>query len=270
MPFHTVSLGDYEIISIQAQADRMVGATDMFPDITPLALEAGFASMPRFFGETPNDLRFTQNICVVKHAGLTTLVDTGIPVETPGAMLLEGLAEAAIPADSIDLVILTHRDLDHVGGNLRDGKPVYPNARYVIGRFEYEAFQMDQARAENFPKFVGALESLGRLEIVTNDAEVSPGIRLWLTPGHRSGATSVLVGDVALLLADVWHAAIQVSDPSLSIKFDSDLELAAETRMRVIERAEREDLLVAVPHTPFFGLGRIQHQNGVRAWHPIC
>jgi len=262
MPFHSFAIGDFEVLSIQAQPDRVVDPREFFPDATSEELERLFATYPSFFGASASELRFTQNIFVVRADGKTILVDTGIPLDSPGAGLLPGLAEAGITPEDVDLVVLTHRDLDHVGGNLRDGKPTYANARYVIGRTEYEDFKADTGRAESFGKYI---EPLTDLEVLTDDAEIAPGIRLWLTPGHRSGANSVRVGDVAVLTADTWHSPIQVAHPEWSIRFDSDPELAAATRKSVIEQGEREGWLFGVPHTPFFGLGRIV--DG--AWQPV-
>ncbi len=270
MPFHTAAAGEYEIMSIQAQPDRIVSALDVFPTVSEGLLQGEFERAPGFFGETCHELRFTQNIGLVLGNGRMVIVDTGIPPGSPDALLLGGLEEAGVALSDIDTVILSHRDLDHVGGNLLNDEPLFPRARYVIGQTEYEQFQLDPVRAENFVKYVGSLEKFGVLDVIEDDAEVAPGYRLWFTPGHRSGATSVLVGDVALLLADVWHSALQVADTSISIKFDSDPHLAAITRAEVVERAERENLLVHVPHTPFFGLGRIQSKNGVRSWVPTC
>jgi len=262
MPFQSVNLGEYEIISVQAQPDRVVITGEFFPDASEADLAELFERYPRFLGGSLNELRFTQNIFVVRADGKTILVDTGIPVDSPGAGLLSGLAVAGIAPEDLDLVVLTHRDLDHIGGNLRDGQPTFANARYVIGRSEYDDFRADAGRAETFAKYV---EPLTDLEVVADDAEIVPGIRLWLTPGHRSGATSVRVGDVAVLTADTWHSPIQVAHPEWSIKFDSDPALAATTRKAVMEQGERESWLFGVPHTPFFGLGRIA--EGV--WQPV-
>jgi glyoxylase-like metal-dependent hydrolase (beta-lactamase superfamily II) len=271
MPFYRVTLGDFEIIAIQAQPDRMANAKEMFPLATSDALDKAYARDPRFFGESSNELRFTQNICLIRTAEKLVLVDAGLPIDSPNAMLISGMAEAGLAPGDVDLVILTHRDLDHVGGAMHDGHPVFPNARFVIGESEFEGFRADVSRAEQFEKSMVPLQSLDRLDVVSDDAEVAPGIRLWLTPGHRSGATSILVSKEAVLLADAWHSAPQVTHPEWSIKFDSDPELAATTRAAVVERAERERLLVAVPHTPYFGLGRVERSvEGIPEWNPTA
>jgi hypothetical protein len=69
------------------------------------------------------------------------------------------------------------------------------------------------------------------------------------------------------LLADVMHCPVQVSHPEWSIKFDENPELAAKTRAAMLERAEHESLLLAVPHAPFPGLGYVTRDaSGQAIW----
>ncbi len=270
MPFLVTSVGDCELISIQAQPDRIANAAEMFPTAIPKDLEAARAAQPENFGETANDLRFTQNIFAVRRGGKLILIDTGIPIDSAGALLLTGLKEAGIEPKDVHYVVLTHRDLDHVGGGVQDGKAVYPNARYVIGRSEFEGFRDDESRAEQFAARIVPLVEQGRLDVIKDDGEVVPGVRLWLTPGHRDAATSVLVDGVALILADTWHSPCQVSHPEWSIRFDSNPELAATTRIAAVGRAENERLVVGSPHTPFFGLGRVVRDGVSCRWQSIA
>ncbi len=265
MPFHRISVGDFEIIAIQAQPNRMIQAAQLFPTVDHSEFDREFDRDSTYFGKDSTELRFTQNICLVRTGAHLVLVDTGVPHDREGALLLSGLNEAGISVNDITMVILTHRDMDHVGGNLVDGKPTFPNARYAIGRSEYEGYKVDPDR-DTFGTFVAPLEAAGVLDIVSDDAEIVPGMRLWLTPGHRSGATSVLVGEGCLLTADVWHHPAQVGHPEWHIGFDSDADLASGTRAKVIAMAAEKNWLLAVPHTPEFGLGRIGELKGERVW----
>src|SRR3546814_7708715 len=43
------------------------------------------------------------------------------------------LAAAGYEPSQIDVVVITHMHGDHIGGLMRDGKPVFPNARLVTG-----------------------------------------------------------------------------------------------------------------------------------------
>lgn len=262
-------LGDSELVAIQAQPDRVVKTDHLFPSVSACEIEPMAKIYPAFFGETAQDIRLSQTICVIRTNGTNILVDTGIPIHLAEATLADGLTEAGISTSEIGIVVITHRDFDHLGGNLREGRPAFPNARYTIGRTEHHDFAMTTNRKEAYEEFLLPLEDAGVLGVVSDDAEIAPGIRFWLTPGHRRGATSVLIGEKAILVADVFHTPFQVTHPDWKIRFDSDPDLAAQTRELVIDRAEREKLLVAVPHIPGFGIGRIGRREGVRVWLPL-
>lgn len=264
-------IGNLELIVIQVQDQKPAPALEMFPSATPELLEAARASQPQFFGETGNDLLFTQNICLVRSKDQIILIDTGLPLESESSPLLEGLKAVGITPDQVNIVFFTHRDGDHVGGTFTpQGQPVYPNARHIMARTEYQDYAKDEARAEQFQKFFAPLVRKNLLEVVANDAVIAPGISLVLMPGHRSGTTSVLLeseGEKAFLLADVMHAPVQVMHPDWSIKFDWNQDIAAKTRAAMLEQAEFEHILLAVPHTPFPGLGLVTRDaNGVAIW----
>ncbi len=271
MNTHIHKIGKLELIVIETQDQRPAPALEFFPNATLELLEASRVTQPESFGETGNDLLFTQNICAIRSGDQIILIDTGLPLESETSPLLEGLKAVDIAPEQVKIVFFTHRDGDHVGGTFTNGgEAVYPNARHIMARKEYQDFAKDEARAEQFQKHFAPLVRKNLLEIVDNDAIIAPGISLVLTPGHRSGATSVLLeseGQKALLLADVMHAPVQVTHPDWSIKFDQDKEIAAKTRASILERAEREHILLAVPHAPFPGLGFVTRDaNGNAIW----
>jgi glyoxylase-like metal-dependent hydrolase (beta-lactamase superfamily II) len=69
------------------------------------------------------------------------LVDTGMGagvVPSVGKLLLN-LQDEGIESKDIDTVILTHGHPDHIGGIINaEGKPAFPNARYVMWKDEWD------------------------------------------------------------------------------------------------------------------------------------
>lgn len=143
---------------------------------------------------------------------------------------LERLEEAGYGRDDIDIILLTHLHLDHVGWcAMQDGAgrwvPTFPNARLVLVREEYErhlaqiiaadddrpvvtedsdadvdpiarAFLADATSLSDQTKLIQAesfqpVIDAGLLELVPTDAVVLPGVRYQSTPGHTSAHHSV-------------------------------------------------------------------------------
>ncbi|MET0137366.1 MAG: MBL fold metallo-hydrolase, partial [Sphingobium sp.] len=105
---------------------------------------------PPFFNDD-GTLALSVQAFVIEVGGRRIVVDTCMGNDKQrsspaGHMLqtdfLERFEGAGFARESIDTVLCTHLHIDHVGWNtmLRDGKwvPTFPNARYLIGRTEYD------------------------------------------------------------------------------------------------------------------------------------
>src|SRR5690606_26797360 len=75
------------------------------------------------------------------------LFDTGLgPAARDAGMgqLLSRLEASGYNADEVTIVVLTHFHGDHIGGLMEDGAPAFPNARYIMGRAEYDFWTADE------------------------------------------------------------------------------------------------------------------------------
>jgi glyoxylase-like metal-dependent hydrolase (beta-lactamase superfamily II) len=89
------------------------------------------------------------------------------------------------------------------------------------------------------------------------------------TPGHTPGHMSILItsgGEQALVLGDVAHNPVQIQEPDWVSRADIDPDLTRRTRRALIERLEREQMLVAAGHFQAPGFGRIVRLDGRRYW----
>ena len=219
---------------------------------------------------------------VVRARDRVVLVDTGVGGPgVPGAdwigapgRLPAGLAAAGVEPDEIDLVVLTHLHLDHIGWNLAwDGdrpRPRFPRARYLVQRADWELFatEGDDNDREAFDRCAGPLQTLGVAELLDGDRTLDAELTLLHTPGHTPGSQSLLVrsGEDALLLwGDVANHPAQVGEPDWGPGSDVQPEVAAGTRRRLLDRVEGEGMWLAPAHFPE-PFGTVTRVEGGRRW----
>lgn len=261
--------------------------------------DSSFPAEPSFlFPETPKadldryrhlyDLgdRFTVNVgCfVVWSAGKTIMVDTGIgPVAqgfVPAGRLPDILREEGVSPDAVDQVVLTHLHMDHVGWNTkRDGErytPLFSKARYVTTRQEWEHWTSPEVAAQSpyVDTALRPLESAGVLDLVDLNSEhaITDELRIIATPGHTPGHISIGIasaGEFGVMLGDVAHHPVQVSETGWKDVFDTNPALAIENREKLFARIEQERLLVAAGHFRPPNFGRVVRVEGRRTWQAL-
>lgn len=181
-------------------------------------------------------------------AGRTVLVDTGIgPEDSPAAswapvpgILGAELARVGVAPAEVDAVVITHLHSDHASGAVIDGAPAFPNARYVLQRTEIDA--ASEGVIDHVVRPLGE-----RLQVVDGHADVLPGIRALHTPGHTPGHQAVQVGDL-VMTGDVVLHPMQLIDPKVFYLYDADPELAATTRVELLDRVRAERGTIATAH----------------------
>lgn len=210
---------------------------------------------------------------LVRTADRTVLIDAGIgPVFNPlfrGGDLPGGLEAAGVQPEDIDLVICTHLHLDHVGWVLRDGALTFPNATVRFGSQDIEQFLNDQFSAQNTKQMIDALTEAGRLDPITDDGEVAPGISTLHAPGHTLGQRCVLLssGDERVfLLGDAVTCPVQLEETEWEAMSDVDKGLAKRTREALWRELEGKETIAVAAHFPGLQFGRVLKGEGKRYW----
>ena len=155
------------------------------------------------------------------------------------------------------------------------GEAIFPRAELFIHEVE-AAFWLDRTlqpgdseRVVNNSKRQREVTAPYRARIHrVKDGEVLPGISAMMRPGHTPGHTNWLIqsgGERLLIWGDIVHlAAVQLARPEARLIYDVDTDMAAATRAKVLDWAEKERLTVAGAHIGFPGFGHVVRKGADR------
>ena len=230
-----------------------------------------------------NRVRLGANCLYIETAGERILVETGIGdkwTDERARMfgverrrtLRESVREVTGRApEEITIVVNTHLHFDHAGGNTTldaEGRavPVFPNARYLVSRAEYEHAERphERDRASYLPENWRPLAETGQLELMPDAYEVVPGLTVETVPGHsrtmqcvrleREGRTLFCFADLVPTRAHVPFAWV--------MGYDLYPVETLEAKKRLLPQAAREDWLCLFYHEPDNALGRVVEEGG--------
>ena len=229
------------------------------------------------------DLWMAVHGLLIQAPEMSILVDTCVGNDKPRKMVfnralhgpfLERLSNTGCPREAVDRVVCTHLHVDHVGWNtMLDGEawvPTFPNARYLIARAEYEAW--DMAADPEYPAImedsIRPIFDAGLVDLVELDEAICPGVRLRPTTGHTRGHVSIESesrGARALINGDFIHHPCQIAEPTWATAFDDDRAAAHATRVQILEELAGTDTLLIGTHFASPTAGYVQRQpQGLR------
>ena len=204
------------------------------------------------FGEVPADLVSSLQIAdgipssvsvmLLEKDGLQLLFDAGNG--NADSQMLPRLRELGYTPTDIDAIFITHLHGDHIGGLMKDGQPVFTQAKLYIPSVELDAWMQDAkvqalvaAYGENIVKFA------------MGDA-LPCGVQAIAAYGHTPGHTLYLAGD-KLIAGDIMHGlALQLDHPEFCARYDMDKEGAVASRKSVIEQVKQKGWTLFGMHFP--------------------
>ncbi|KHN52356.1 MBL fold metallo-hydrolase [Pectobacterium fontis] len=219
------------------------------------------------------------------------LIDTGNGKQSNPTVgkVLPNLIAAGYKPEQVDIVLMTHLHGDHFGGLVQDNKLNYPNATVYVSQPESDfwlspdnlksAPENRKAAYQRVQNIFDAIRKENKLKTFpAQQTTLLPGITAIPSPGHTPGHTSFMIeseGKKLLAWGDIIHAeAVQMSLPSTTISFDSNMDQATESRNKALADAASQGYWVAGAHLPFPGIGHVSTRlerngttNGYR-WLP--
>ncbi|WP_343672992.1 MBL fold metallo-hydrolase [Chitinophaga sp.] len=283
-PYHQFQLGDLEMTVLTDGHINLAPVQAAFPNGSE---DAEKALLQQRFRPT-DGVDLGMNMLVIKKGSDYILIDTGTgPAFGPSSgWLLASMADAGIRPENITSIIISHGHPDHVGGLLtKDDKPVFPAATIYLSKVEH-AFWM--AAKQDFSKsrfpdkqllavFTAATQKTFRilqpqLQLFEHNAELLGCIRMEIAPGHTPGhsITHIYSGNEKMVhIADLVHSDVLLfPHPEWGFNGDTDIEMAASTRRRVMKTLADEKIKVIGYHLPWPGIGHVRMEEAGFEWVP--
>lgn len=151
------------------------------------------------------------------------------------------LAKSGVAPDAIDLLVMTHTHIDHVGGLAE-----YPEAPILIAKAERDLPK---------PLYWGGAQPMEWPErdymLVTEDFDLGPNLRILLVPGHAPGQLALLLdlpeSGPMLLVSDAISRPAEIEE---NFAGAWDEALAIENAARLMALAKRVGAEVIYGHCP--------------------
>jgi glyoxylase-like metal-dependent hydrolase (beta-lactamase superfamily II) len=192
---------------------------------------------------------------------------TGFVPRPNGGWLAAQLGPAGFKAEDIDVVVLTHGHPDHIAGIIEGGKPLFPNARYVIAATEYDYWAPEGKHTGELEKLAAVFRAntkqvADRFKFLKPGDDVVSGIRSIEAHGHTPGHLAFMIetqGRQILFWGDCAHHHVaSLAHPEWHCVFDIDNEAAVTTRKRIYDMAATDRLPVIGYHMPFPSVGYVE------------
>jgi glyoxylase-like metal-dependent hydrolase (beta-lactamase superfamily II) len=225
------------------------------------------------------------NCFLIQKNGINMLIDAGL-----GKKLADNLKSAGIKPESIGAVLLTHAHGDHIGGLLKDGKPVFANAAIYVSKKEHDYWLNAGNKAyiavtEAYPAiFTMEPNPLNEISKPLN-ASLKNGQNKKIKPllsdifaiecyGHTPGHVAYLLqsqkGEKLLIWGDLTHAmAVQMPYPKVAVTYDTNPNDAVESRLKMLDYAVKNKIPAAGMHIAYPAMGTVAVKNGGFEFLPL-
>jgi glyoxylase-like metal-dependent hydrolase (beta-lactamase superfamily II) len=227
---------------------------------------------------TPGEL-MDVSCLLVENGPNKILIDTGCGsgFQASAGKLLRNLEKDGVNPAKINTIIYTHGHTDHVGGSFDPhDKPIFPHARHIISRKEWDSWVNMPESNQHYPMFASARKYLipirDHFDLVNENSEAIPGIRLLPASGHTLGNVMLEISSLKnklLCIGDLIHSQLEFTYPEYYSFLDFAPEQAVKLRTEGISKIAESGVLIFACHFPFPGIGRFIKKDGILSWQPV-
>jgi glyoxylase-like metal-dependent hydrolase (beta-lactamase superfamily II) len=270
-----VTIGDVTLVSLQDAVGLLGELDELFPEASAADWEPYRALYPDLFNGS--QWRLPVTCFLIRAEERTILIDAGVgpaglwdwEAESEGSLPRALASQGVDPAD-LDTVLVTHPHVDHVGWLAADGS--FESARLVM-HGDALAFAIDNSRIEWLPGRLRELEQRGRIQRVSDGAELAPGVTIQAYPGHYPGHLGLRLESAAERAVVVADAAVHpalLDQPDRRYLSDYDHDLSVATRRSLVRELADTATVVAASHFPGSAIGRIVRRDGRVVWEALA
>ena len=196
---------------------------------------------------------------------------------------LQDLESLGVTRDEVDTVMCTHLHFDHVGWNTYkdpetgEFRPTFPNARYLFGKAEFEAWKHIRNDGHHHPghmiECVDPIMEAGMADLIDVDHSIADDgdLRIWTEPshGHTPGHVQVRIsskGQEAVITGDLMHHPMQCAMPHRTATFDMDKEAGRASRVKFVDTYADSGVLVIGAHFAEPTAGHMVRDGAGQVW----
>ncbi|WP_370897817.1 MBL fold metallo-hydrolase [Chryseobacterium gossypii] len=239
----------------------------------------------------PDDyIDMAMNILLVKAGSRLILLDTGMGIfaDDKTGFLLKSLQRAGFSEKDITDVFISHAHPDHIGGVIdKQNNLVFPHADIFISETEYNFWlkasvkDFNNSALRNQPEFLNQIIPPIRNILKT----IRPKVKFYdlkaslyehfsfqLAPGHTPGltVTTISSGNEKLVyIADLIHSDVVLfPHPDWGYFGDTDLDIATESRKKLLKMLAETRTRAFAYHLPWPGLGFTRKKTVGFEWFP--
>jgi len=172
----------------------------------------------------------------------------------------EALSEAGLSPSDITDIFFTHLHPDHIAGAINaDGSAVFENATLKVLDLEYNFWTADnfsdsEVNGNDWANLAKAVLNAysDRLETISFDKDIFPGVSSVSIPGHTPGHSGFRVDEGAeslIQMGDIMHVPnLQLANPNIATVFDVDADAALKSRKNLLDMVSTDKILCTSGH----------------------